>query len=165
MVDINSHVHALKAFDEPLQFRPRRWRKTCEATAMQAFILGFGVGRRSCIGEKITLTQHKFLLAFLVSFYEISKCGVNALRLYQYIRTIQGLRYPGNQESSHLPVKVDNKKLYLWFGVGPNKKWEAIGRGPRCRSCSTWSSDQEALCLIGWFRSFLFSLHICLTCM
>ena len=59
-------------------------------------------------------------------FYEISKCGVNALRLYQYIRTIQGLRYPGNQESSHLPVKVDNKKLYLWFGVGPNKKWEAI---------------------------------------
>ena len=30
-------------------------------------------------------------------FYEISKCGVNALRLYQYIRTIQGLRYPGTQ--------------------------------------------------------------------
>jgi|TARA_R100000742_G_C4219872_1_gene43917 hypothetical protein len=59
-------------------------------------------------------------------FYEISKCGVNALRLYQYIRTIQGLKYPGTTETSHLPVKVDNKKLYEWFGVGPNKKWEAI---------------------------------------
>ena len=54
-------------------------------------------------------------------FYEISKCGVNALRLYQYIRTVQGLKYPGAAENSHLPIKVDNKKLYEWFGVGPNK--------------------------------------------
>ena len=23
-------------------------------------------------------------------------------------------------------MKIDNKKLYDWFGVGPNKKWEAI---------------------------------------
>jgi len=61
-------------------------------------------------------------------FYEISKCGVNALRLYQYIRTIQGLKYPGKEESSHLPIKVDNKKLYEWFGVGPNKKWEALNK-------------------------------------
>ena len=59
-------------------------------------------------------------------FYEISKCGVNALRLYQYIRTIQGLQYPGAAENSHKPVKIDNKKLYEWFGVGPNKKWEAL---------------------------------------
>lgn len=59
-------------------------------------------------------------------FYEISKCGVNALRLYQYIRTVQGLKYPGTSENSHLPIKVDNKKLYEWFGVGPNKKWEAL---------------------------------------
>ena len=61
-------------------------------------------------------------------FYEISKCGVNALRLYQYIRTIQGLKYPGKEESSHRPVKIDNKKLYEWFGVGPNKKWEALNK-------------------------------------
>ena len=59
-------------------------------------------------------------------FYEISTCGVNALRLYQYIRTIQGLKYPGATENSHLPIKVDNKNLYAWFGVGPTKKWEAI---------------------------------------
>ena len=59
-------------------------------------------------------------------FYEISKCGVNALRVYQYIRTIQGLKYPKMSENSHMPVKVDNKKLYEWFGVGPNKKWEVL---------------------------------------
>ena len=61
-------------------------------------------------------------------FYEISLCGVNALRLYQYIRTIQGLRYPGKIENSHLPIKVDNKKLYEWFGVNPSKKWEALNK-------------------------------------
>ena len=63
---------------------------------------------------------------YINHFYEISKCGVNALRLYAYIRTIQGLKYKGKEENSHLPIKVDNKKLYEWFGVGPNKKWEAI---------------------------------------
>ena len=61
-------------------------------------------------------------------FYEVSKCGVNALRLYQYIRTIQGLKYAGKEENSHLPIKVDNKKLYEWFGVGPTKKWEALNK-------------------------------------
>ena len=55
-----------------------------------------------------------------------SKCGINALRLYQYIRTVQGLKWPSLNETSHKPVKIDNKKLYEWFGVGPNKKWEAI---------------------------------------
>ena len=63
---------------------------------------------------------------YINHFCEISKCGVNALRLYQYIRTVQGLKYPGLNESSHKEVKIDNKKLYEWFGVGPNKKWEAI---------------------------------------
>jgi len=61
-------------------------------------------------------------------FYEISKCGVNALRVYQYIRTIQGLKYAGKTENSHLPIKVDNKKLYEWFGVGSSKKWEALNK-------------------------------------
>ena len=61
---------------------------------------------------------------YINHFYEISKLGVNALRVYQYIRTIQGLKYPKIKETSHLPIKVDNKKLYDWFGVGPNKKWD-----------------------------------------
>ena len=63
---------------------------------------------------------------YINHFYEISKCGINALRLYQYIRTVQGLKWPSLNETSHKPVKIDNKKLYEWFGVGPNKKWEAI---------------------------------------
>jgi hypothetical protein len=25
-------------------------------------------------------------------------------------------------------VKIDNKRLYEWFGVGPNKKWEALNK-------------------------------------
>ena len=61
-------------------------------------------------------------------FYEISKHGVNALRVYQYIRTIQGLRYPGASENSHKWVKVDNKKLYEWFGVSQPKKWDVLNR-------------------------------------
>jgi len=61
-------------------------------------------------------------------FYEISRHGVNALRVYQYIRTIQGLKYPGAEENSHKWVKVDNKKLYEWFGVSQPKKWTILDR-------------------------------------
>ena len=49
---------------------------------------------------------------YINHFYEISKCGINALRLYQYIRTVQGLKWPSLNETSHKPVKIDNKKLY-----------------------------------------------------
>ena len=65
---------------------------------------------------------------YINHFYEISKLGVNALRVYQYIRTIQGLRYPGSAENSHKWVKVDNKKLYEWFGVSQPKKWTILDR-------------------------------------
>ena len=47
--------------------------------------------------------------------YELSKCGVTALRLYAYIRTIQGLKYKGKEENSHLPIKVDNKNIKKFF--------------------------------------------------
>jgi hypothetical protein len=65
---------------------------------------------------------------YINHFYEISKFGVNALRLHQYIRTIQGLRYPRETESHNKWVKIDNKKLYDWFGVGPNKKWAVLNK-------------------------------------
>ena len=65
---------------------------------------------------------------YINHFYEISKFGINALRIHQYIRTIQGLRYPRETESHNKWVKIDNKKLYDWFGVGPNKKWEALNK-------------------------------------
>ena len=75
--------------------------------------------------DNVTFTRGPM---YINHFYEISKLGVNALRVYQYIRTIQGLKYPKIKETSHLPIKVDNKKLYDWFGVGPNKKWEALNK-------------------------------------
>ena len=65
---------------------------------------------------------------YINHFYEISRNGVNALRLYQYIRTIQGLRYPGAVENSHKWIRVDNKKLYDWFGVSQPKKWTLLDR-------------------------------------
>ena len=65
---------------------------------------------------------------YINHFYEISKHGVNALRLYQYIRTMQGLRYPGAEENSHKWVRVDNRKLYEWFGVSQPKKWTLLDR-------------------------------------
>ena len=37
---------------------------------------------------------------YINHFYEISKCGINALRLYQYIRTVQGLKWPSLNETS-----------------------------------------------------------------
>ena len=27
-----------------------------------------------------------------------------------------------------LGITTDNKRLYEWFGVGPNKKWEALNK-------------------------------------
>ena len=60
-------------------------------------------------------------------FNEVSKSGVNAIRLYFYIRSIQSLMYP-NQKSYNLPVFIDNKNLYEWFGVNSNKKWEVLNK-------------------------------------
>ena len=51
---------------------------------------------------------------------------VNALRP---ILTLEQYRIKySKEENSHLPIKVDNKKLYECFGVGPNKKWEALNK-------------------------------------
>lgn len=60
-------------------------------------------------------------------FNEVSKSGVNAIRLYFYIRSIQSLMYP-NQKNYHLPVHIDNKNLFKWFGVNSNKKWEVLNK-------------------------------------
>jgi hypothetical protein len=86
-----------------------------------------GIGHNQSPGkyEGVFFTYGKM---YINHFYEISKFGVNALRMYQYIRTMQGLRYKGIIENSHLPIRVDNKKLYEWFGVGPNKKWEVLNK-------------------------------------
>ena len=75
--------------------------------------------------EEVTFTKGPM---HINHFYEISKHGVNALRVYQYIRTIQGLRYPKMSDNTGMWIKIDNKKLYEWFGVGQSKKWEVLKR-------------------------------------
>ena len=75
--------------------------------------------------DNVTFTRGPM---YINHFYEISRHGVNALRVYQYIRTVQGLKYPGQEENSHKWVKVDNKKLYEWFGVSQPKKWVILDR-------------------------------------
>ena len=52
-------------------------------------------------------------------FAEFSKHGLGAIRLFQYIKTLQGL-------TKEAWVKVDNKKSYKWFGLSQSTKWRAI---------------------------------------
>ena len=74
--------------------------------------------------KKITATMGPISI---YQFGEFSKYGVNALRLFQYIKTIQGLQKLQNSKHEHW-VKVGNVKPYTWFGLGSSKKWEAIKR-------------------------------------
>jgi|TARA_E500000318_G_scaffold63198_1_gene58535 hypothetical protein len=61
-------------------------------------------------------------------FNAFAKYGVNALRLFQYIRTKQGLArdYKGKVNSPIGFVRMDNQTLYKWFGVNRSKKWLLI---------------------------------------
>lgn len=60
-------------------------------------------------------------------FYDVSKQGINAIRIYLYIRTVQNIMY-SDQKNYHLPVPIDNKKLFQWYGVNSNKKWTALNK-------------------------------------
>ena len=57
-------------------------------------------------------------------FSEFSKRGVNALRIFQYIRTKQGLN--GSKWNSF--VLVDNIKLQEWFGCHQSRKWKILNK-------------------------------------
>ena len=63
--------------------------------------------------KKITATMGPISI---YQFGEFSKYGVNALRLFQYIKTIQGLQKRQNSKHEHW-VKVGNVKPYTWFGL------------------------------------------------
>ncbi len=52
-------------------------------------------------------------------FAEFSKHGLGAIRLFQCIKTLQGL-------TKEKWVKVDNKNSYKWFGLSQSTKWRAI---------------------------------------
>ncbi len=59
-------------------------------------------------------------------FNEFAKFGINGLRMFQYIRTKQGLNIDKSQKHPRVWVHVDNKNLYDWFGVHQSTKWELL---------------------------------------
>ena len=69
-----------------------------------------------------------------LSIYQFNKFadhGLCAVRLFQYIRTKQGLVYGSKAEfrgkdTSHLWVYIDNKNLYDWFGLHQPTKWKLL---------------------------------------
>ena len=54
-------------------------------------------------------------------FAEFSKHGLGAIRLFQCIKTLQGL-------TKEKWVKVDNKNSYRWFGLSQSTKWRVISK-------------------------------------
>ncbi len=55
----------------------------------------------------------------IYQFSEFSKCGIGALKLFQYIKTKEGL-------TKEKWCVVDNVNAYKWFGLSPSSKWRAI---------------------------------------
>jgi hypothetical protein len=55
----------------------------------------------------------------IYQFAEFSKCGMGAIKLYQYIKTTEGL-------TKSRWVKVDNVNAEKWFGLSSSSKWRAI---------------------------------------
>ena len=57
----------------------------------------------------------------IYQFAEFSKCGMGALKLFQYIKTKEGL-------TKEKWVVVDNVNAYKWFGLSTSSKWRAIAK-------------------------------------
>ena len=55
----------------------------------------------------------------IYQFAEFSKCGIGALKLFQYIKTKEGL-------TKEKWCVVDNVNAYKWFGLSSSSKWRAI---------------------------------------
>ena len=95
---------------------------------------------------KVTFTMGPISIHQFNSF---AKYGLNALRIFQYIRTLQGLKNRDTYKNSSDWVIVDNKNLYNMFGVWYSKKSvilkklekanlveihnRGVGRSPRVR--------------------------------
>ena len=67
----------------------------------------------------------------IYQFNKFAEHGLCAVRLFQYIRTKQGLvwgskpEYKG-KDTSHKWVYIDNKNLYDWFGLHQPTKWKLL---------------------------------------
>jgi hypothetical protein len=78
--------------------------------------------------EKIHFTMGPLSI---YQFNQFAEHGLCALRLFQYIRTKQGLVYGNKPEykgkdTSHKWVYIDNKNLYDWFGLHQPTKWKLL---------------------------------------
>ena len=75
--------------------------------------------------EGVHFTLGPISIHQFTKFYDVG--GINGLRLFQYIRTKQGLLgIESGKNKPSTPVVVDNKTLYRWFGVSQPKKWAVI---------------------------------------
>ena len=59
-------------------------------------------------------------------FNEFANFGINGLRLFQYIRTKQGLNTDKTKQHFRTWIHMENKNLYDWFGVHQSTKWELL---------------------------------------
>ena len=67
----------------------------------------------------------------IYQFNAFADHGLCAVRLFQYIRTKQGLVYGHRKEfkgkdTSNKWIYVDNKNLYNWFGLHQPTKWKLL---------------------------------------
>tara|TARA_B100000029_G_C17261554_1_gene846495 strand:+ start:151 stop:552 length:402 start_codon:yes stop_codon:yes gene_type:complete len=67
----------------------------------------------------------------IYQFNQFANHGLCAVRLFQYIRTKQGLVYGSKPEfkgkdTSHKWIYIDNKNLYDWFGLHQPTKWKLL---------------------------------------
>ena len=67
----------------------------------------------------------------IYQFNKFAEHGLCAVRLFQYIRTKQGLVWGSKPEfkgkdTSHKWVYIDNKNLYDWFGLHQPTKWKLL---------------------------------------
>ena len=60
----------------------------------------------------------------IYQFAEFSKCGIGALKLFQYIKTKEGLTKRFTKTDGW--CVVDNVNAYKWFGLSTSSKWRAI---------------------------------------
>ena len=67
--------------------------------------------------EGVHFTLGPISIHQFTKFYDVG--GINGLRLFQYIKTLQGL-------TKEAWVKVENKNSYKWFGLSQSTKWRAI---------------------------------------
>lgn len=67
----------------------------------------------------------------IFQFNQFAEHGLCAVRLFNYIKTKQGLVYGKKPEfkgkdTSHLWVYIDNKNLYDWYGLHQPTKWKLL---------------------------------------